>query len=168
VPMSYTPVHPRRRTNSDMHFVRGAIMIGTRQFRVSATVAALFLSLGVFAGPPRSDHPILGAWNLTAPGSSCVERGIYGADSRYRATSGQEISVSEYSISSEPSEKGFYKFVDVIVETNGLPDCAGNVTPVGDVATNYLRFGDGNNDFMMCQEENMRSCFVMARRAPTS
>jgi hypothetical protein len=56
----------------------------------------------------------------------------------------------------------------VIVETNGLPDCAGNVTPVGDVATNYLRFGDGNNDFMMCQEENMRSCFVMARRAPTS
>jgi hypothetical protein len=151
-----------------MHFVRGAIMIGTRQFRVSATVAALFLSLGVFAGPPRSDHPILGAWNLTAPGSSCVERGIYGADSRYRATSGQEISVSEYSISSEPSEKGFYKFVDVIVETNGLPDCAGNVTPVGDVATNYLRFGDGNNDFMMCQEENLRSCFVMARRAPTS
>jgi hypothetical protein len=143
-------------------------MIGTKQFRVSATLAALFLSLGVFAGPPRSDHPILGAWSLTTPGSSCVERGIYGADGRYRATSGQEISVSEYSIATEPSEKGFYKFVDVIVETNGLPDCAGNVTPVGDVATNYLRFGDGNNDFMMCQEENMRSCFVMARRAPTS
>jgi hypothetical protein len=26
-------------------------MLGIRQFRVSATVAALFLSLGVFAGP---------------------------------------------------------------------------------------------------------------------
>jgi len=143
-------------------------MIGIRQFRVSATVAALFLSLGVFAGPPRSDHPILGAWNLTTPSSACVERGIYGADGRYRSTSGQEISVSEYTISSEPSEKGFYKFVDVVLETNGLPDCSGNVMPVGDVATNYLRFGDGNNDFLMCQKESVRSCFVVARRAPTS
>ena len=143
-------------------------MIATRQFRVSATVAALLLSLAVFAGPPRPDHPILGAWNITTPSSSCVERGTYGTDGRYRATSGQEISVSEYSILSEPSENGFYKIVDVIVETNGLPDCAGNVTPVGDIATNYLRFGDGNNDFMMCQEEKMRSCFVFAHRIPTS
>jgi hypothetical protein len=93
---------------------------------------------------------------------------VFGAQGRYRATSGQEISVSEYSISSEPSEKGFYKIVDIIVETNGLPDCAGNVTPLGDTATNCLRFGDGNNDFMMCQEEKMRSCFVFGRRAPTS
>jgi hypothetical protein len=143
-------------------------MIGTRQFRVSATVAALFLSLGVVAGPPRSDHPILGAWNLIASSPSCVERGIYGADGRYRSTSGQEISVSEYTISSEPSEKGFYRFVDVVLETNGLPDCSGNVMPAGDVATNYLRFGDGNNDFLMCREENVRSCFAVARRAPTS
>jgi hypothetical protein len=143
-------------------------MIGTRQFRVSATAAALFFSLGVFAGPPRSDHPILGAWNLITSSPSCVERGIYGADGRYRSTSGQEISVSEYTISSEPSEKGFYKFVDVVLETNGLPDCSGNVMPVGDVATNYLRFGDGDNDFLMCREENMRSCFAVARRAPTS
>jgi len=143
-------------------------MIVKRQFRVSATVAALFLSLGVFAGPPRPDHPVLGAWNLTNPGSSCVERGIFGADGRYRSTSGQEISVSEYTISSQPSEKGFYKYVDVVLETNGLPDCSGNVMPVGDVATNYLRFGDGNNKFLMCQEENVRSCFVVARRAPTS
>jgi hypothetical protein len=91
-----------------------------------------------------------------------------GADGRYRSTSGQEISVSEYTISSEPSEKGFYKFVDVVLETNGLPDCSGNVMPVGDIATNYLRFGDGNNDFLMCREENVRSCFGVARRAPTS
>jgi hypothetical protein len=70
-------------------------------------------------------------------------------------------------VSSQPSERGFYKIVDVIVQTNGLPDCVGHVTPVGDVATFYLRFGDGGNAFMMCIEESMDRCFAAARRLPT-
>lgn len=143
-------------------------MIGLTTTRLTATLAAVLISLSVVAEPPRADHPILGSWSVTTPRTPCVESGTYGTDGRYRSTSAQEIAVSEYTISSQPSAKGFYKIVDVIVQTNGLPDCRGNVTPIGDVATFYLRFGDGNNGFMMCAEESMGFCFAAAHRSPTT
>jgi hypothetical protein len=143
-------------------------MIGITTTRLTGTLAAVLASLSVVAEPPRADHPILGPWRVTTPRTPCVESGTYDADGRYRSTSAQEIAVSEYTVSSQPSEKGFYKLVDVIVQTNGLPDCRGNVTPVGDVATVYLRFSIGNNGFMMCAEESMDLCFAAANRAPTT
>jgi hypothetical protein len=97
-----------------------------------------------------------------------VESGTYGTDGRYRSTSAQEIAVSEYTVSSQPSEKGFYKIVDVIVQTNGLPDCKGTVAPIGDVATFYVRFDDANDGFMMCVEESLGICFAAAQRSSTS
>lgn len=122
----------------------------------------------VVAEPPRADHPILGAWSVTSPRNSCVESGTYGTDGRYRSAGAQEIAVSEYSIAAQPSEKGFYKVVDVVVQTNGLPDCRGNVIPIGDVATFYVRFGDGNSGFMICAQESMDFCYAAARRSPTT
>ncbi len=97
-----------------------------------------------------------------------MESGTYGTDGHYRSTSAQEVAVSEYTVSSQPSEKGFYKLVDVVVQTNGLPDCKGNVTPVGDVATVYLRFSTGNSGFWMCVEKSMDFCFAAANRSPTT
>jgi hypothetical protein len=143
-------------------------MIGITTVRLTATLAPALVSLSVVAEPPRADHPILGAWSVTTPRTPCVESGTYGGDGRYHSTSAQEIAISEYTVSSHPSEKGFYKIVDVIVQTNGLPNCRGNVTPSGDVATFYVRFGDGNNGFMMCVEESMGFCFAAARRSPTT
>ena len=143
-------------------------MIGITTSRLTVTFGAVLISLSVVAEPPRADHPILGAWLVTKPRPPCVESGTYGSDGRHHATSGQEIVASEYNVSPQPSEKGFYKLVDVIVQTNGLPDCWGNVTPIGDVATIYLRFGDGNDAFMMCAKESMYFCFAAARRPPTT
>jgi hypothetical protein len=139
-----------------------------RMIQSMGPTAALLLSLAAVAEPPRAGHPILGAWSVTSPRTACVERGTYGSDGRYRSTSAREISVSKYTISSQPSGKGFYKIVDVIVETNGLPDCDGRVNPVGDAATVYLRFAPGNNGFMMCVEESMDRCFAAASRAPST
>ena len=132
-----------------------------------ATVAAVMVSFSAVAEPPRADHPILGAWSVTSPGSACVESGTFDMDGHYRSTSAQEIAVSEYTISSQPSEKGFYKVVDVIVQTNGLADCSGNATPIGDVATFYVRFSDANDGFMLCAKESMNACFAAAHRSPT-
>jgi hypothetical protein len=132
-----------------------------------AVFAAGLIASTAFGGAPRVHHPILGAWIVSLPGSPCLESDTYDSDGRSRSTSAQEISVSEYSISSEPDEKGFYKMVDVIVEANGLPDCVGSVTPVGDSSTVYLRFNDKNNQFLLCTQESMDSCFVRAERAPT-
>jgi hypothetical protein len=55
-------------------------------------------------------------------------------------------------------------FVDTIVEDNGKPDCRGMVTPVGDVAVIYIRFEDQGNAYLLCPEENLRSCYAIARR----
>jgi hypothetical protein len=143
-------------------------MIGITGTRLTATLTTVLVSLSAVADPPRPDHPILGAWSITTPRTSCAENGTYGTDGRYRSTSAQETAVSEYTVSSQRSEKGFYKIVDVIVQTNGLPDCGGHVTPIGDVATVYLRFGDGGNSFMMCVEESMDHCFAAARRLSTT
>jgi hypothetical protein len=139
-------------------------MIGTSNTRLAASLATILVSFSALAGPPRSDHPMLGAWDVSAPSATCIENGSYGADGRYRSASGQEVGVSEYSVSAQPSDKGFYEVVDVIVETNGLPDCRGRAIPVGDVAKFYVRFGDGNTDFMICAEESMSSCYAAARR----
>jgi hypothetical protein len=143
-------------------------MIGTTTTRLIATLAAVLMSLSAVAEPPRADHPILGTWSVTTPRTTCVESGTYGTDGRYRSTSAQEIAVSEYTVSSQPSEKGFYKIVDVIVQTNGLPDCKGTVTPIGDVATFYARFDDANDGFMMCVEESLGFCFAAAQHSPTT
>jgi len=129
--------------------------------------AAVLIACSAPAASPRADHPILGAWILSAANSSCMEDDVYGSDGRRHSTSAQEISASEYSISESPSEKGYYKMVDVVVRSNGLPDCTGSVTPVGDTSTVYLRFSVGNTEFLLCTQELLSSCFVRARRAPT-
>jgi hypothetical protein len=143
-------------------------MIVITTIRLTAAAAAVLVSLCVLAEAPRADHPILGEWSITTPRTPCTERGSFGADGRYRSSSAQEIAVSEYTISAQPNKKGFYKLVDVIVQTNGLPDCRGNVTPLGDMATVYVRFSTGNNGFMMCAEESMDLCFAAAQRALSS
>jgi hypothetical protein len=143
-------------------------MIRTVMTRLIATLATVSLSLTVVAAPPRAGHPLLGAWTVTTPRTSCIESATYDIDGRHRSTSAQEVVVSEYTVSDQPSEKGFYKLVDVIVQTNALPDCSGHVTPVGDVATLYLRFSDENEGFMMCADESSDRCFAAAHRSPTT
>ena len=68
------------------------------------------------------------------------------------------MSESSFDIDSNPSDKGFYKMVDKVVKDNGKPDCAGQVTAVGDSNTSYLFFNATEDAFVMCQDESLQAC----------
>src|SRR6202165_3610773 len=44
---------------------------------------------------------------------------------------------------------------DTIVEDNGVADCGGGTTPLGDTATIYLHFEDGGNTYRFCLSDTL-------------
>jgi hypothetical protein len=107
---------------------------------------------------PRT-HPFVGRWRFDIPQLNCFEEYTVRTDGTRLTISGQERNEAEFSISLTPDEAGFYKFVDRIVKNNRMPDCAGSLTPVGDVATNYLIFHRDLNKFLICQKPDRSTCF---------
>ena len=59
---------------------------------------------------------------------------------------------------SRPSQRssGFYKWTDKLVKDNGKKDCSGEITEVGQTATNYVQFHPSGNIFIMCADEIAR------------
>jgi hypothetical protein len=124
------------------------------------TIAALVLSLSVSANSQslRADHPIIGSWKITLPDNSCYEVYRIRANGTTFVTSAEDVGESEFTISDQPSSKGFYKWVDKIVKDNGKKDCVGETMVIGDVATKYIRFNPGGNMFLMCDAEDLKTC----------
>ena len=123
--------------------------------------ASIFVATTPSIGKPVApDHPIVGTWKITLPlpDGSCDEIYRIRPDGTTFVTSAEEISESEYEISDEPSEKGFYKLVDTITKDNGKKDCLGEIMQVGNVATNYILFHQSGDVFLMCKEERLASC----------
>jgi hypothetical protein len=104
--------------------------------------------------PIAPDHPIVGTWKITLPLSDgpCDEIYSIRPDGTALVTSAEEISESVYEISDDPSEKGFYRWVDTITKDNGKKDCLGHV------ATNYIVFHSSGDMFLICIEERLESC----------
>ena len=125
--------------------------------KIVLACAVLFAAAsGVRADPLRADHPLIGAWRVSVDG--CAE--IYRIDrsGSMRVTSNQQVSTSRIEVSDQPSGKGFYKWVDTVVDDNGKKDCGGNITPVGDVAVNYILMSPKRDRFLMCSEESEQTC----------
>ncbi len=123
--------------------------------------ASIFLAITPALGKPIApDHPFVGTWKITLPlsGGTCDEIYHIRPDGTRLVTSGEEEAESEYEISDGPSEKGFYKWVDTITKDNGKKDCLGGITPVGDVATNYIVFHPSGDMFLLCIEESLDRC----------
>jgi hypothetical protein len=114
---------------------------------------------------PPAAHPILGAWELSNPGGTCVEQETFGADGRHTDASREQRSVSTFDIGAEPTVKGYYLLRDTIVETNGKPDCEGVVTPVGDTVMLYIHFSGDLQSYSLCRTEDPDSCIATSRRA---
>ena len=74
--------------------------------------------------------------------------------------SGEERNESEHSIALLPSSKGFYKWTDKITKNNGKNDCSGSLTKLGNVAVNYIRLHPSRHRFLLCEAEDMQSCFA--------
>jgi hypothetical protein len=123
--------------------------------------ASIFLATTPSLGNPIApDHPFVGTWKITLAisGGTCDEIYHIRPDGTLLVTSAEEESESEYEISDGPSEKGVYKWVDKTTKDNGEKDCLGGITPVGDVATNYLVFHPSGNMFILCIEERLDRC----------
>ena len=157
-------------------------MIQTNLFALAGFVGALAASAPVtFAGvailmcsaasagdavPLRVDHPALGIWEWVIPGAGCTEVMTLRADGTSGVTSGEEVSESESRISDQPDAGGFYRLIDKITRTNGKPDCAGQLTPIGDVATTYLKLNSDGDKLMLCLSRK-GACFgPYIRRRP--
>jgi hypothetical protein len=125
----------------------------------AAIVLALsFFVLPISAEPLRSDHPLIGTWQITVPNSACYETYVVRRDGTSFVTSAEQIAESEFSLSDKPSDKGFYKWVDKITKDNGKKDCSGEIMQLGHIATNYIRLHPSANMFLMCEKEDLTAC----------
>ncbi len=116
------------------------------------------------ASPPRPLHLIIGTWRLYVPEANCIETWEFRADGTSHNYSGSEESISQYTVSDEPTAAGYYILLDTITETNGQPDCLGNTVPVGDRATGYLVPAPGDQ-LRLCSDTALTECFTMVRVA---
>jgi hypothetical protein len=126
----------------------------------------LAASLATAAPPraPKTDHPFLGTWAFVVPGTNCQETYYIRPNGTTLVTSGDEVIESVYEVDDEAGAKGFFKFTDQVVKGNGRKDCSGEVTPVGQKTTNYLRFNPSGDVLIMCRDESMNACFGPMRR----
>jgi hypothetical protein len=137
-------------------------IIDKRSRKRLAAAAILLQALSassVYADPIRSDHPLIGTWRLNLPALSCREIYVVRADATQLVKSAEEVTESAFSISDQPSEKGFYKWTDKITKSNGKKDCLGRTIPVDDESSSYIIFNPSQTQFLMCEAEDMNTCF---------
>jgi hypothetical protein len=132
--------------------------MNSRIARILSCAIAWLVVAAAHAEPLRADHPMIGTWQITLPDGSCHEIYRIRSDGTSIVTSGEEISESIFMISDKPSSKGFYKWVDTIKKDNGKKDCLGEITQVGQQATNYILLHPSGDGFLICQEENVDTC----------
>ena len=131
-------------------------------------LALALSSLAALAAPPgadvpsaplRADHPFLGAWQLTRRDDDCAE--IYRIDRSGHTliTSADEVAQSTFTMTDQPSARGYYKWVDTLVKDNGKKDCWGQVTKPGRTTTRYVLMNPTNDRFIVCTSEDGRQCF---------
>ena len=107
-----------------------------------------------------ANHPLVGTWRIELPDLKCFEEYDLRSDGTKLSQSGQERNESEFMLSLAPSAKGFYKWTDKITKNNGKPDCSGANTSVGHVAVNYVRIHPSGSRFVLCEAEDMNTCYA--------
>jgi hypothetical protein len=127
--------------------------------------AAMAAAQTVKPHPIAKDHPVVGRWTYTVPDGSCTETYQFRTDGTTVVTSGEEIAETVFDIAATPGRGGFYKWTDKLVKDNGKKDCAGEVTPVGKVVTNYILFSPAGDQFIICAQESLDACFGPLQRA---
>lgn len=110
------------------------------------------------ATPLRADHPLIGAWKFTIPNGTCAETYRIDRSGSTLVTSADEVAETRFTLSDQPSAKGYYKWVDTLVKDNGKKDCSGQVTKPPRTSTNYILLNPAGNRFIMCSAEDGRQC----------
>jgi hypothetical protein len=104
-------------------------------------------------------HPLLGTWRIDLR-NGCFEEYTVRSDGTKLSRSADERNESIFEISERPSFRGFYRWADKVTKGNGKPDCGGSITQVGHVAVNFIRLHPSGTKFLLCEAENMNSCFA--------
>jgi len=108
--------------------------------------------------PLRSDHPLIGAWQIVTSDGSCAETYRIDRGGTSLVTSADEVAETRFVISDQPSTRGYYKWVDTLVKDNGKKDCSGQVTKAPRTTTNYILLNPEANRFIMCSAEDGHQC----------
>ena len=131
--------------------------------KLLACLVLLLAGAIVDPGPTNPRQLIVGTWKHTLPKYNCSEVYTFRADGSMHVTSGEEVGDSVYEIS-ETAPNGFSKLLDTRTAGNGKKDCTGDVTPVGDKATVYVRFSRDGDKMLVCQSESLAACFGPLQR----
>jgi len=128
---------------------------------VSFAALALAAAIGAHAASPeplRADHPLLGAWQYTRRDDGCAEIYRFDRNGTSLETSADEVAITRFTLSDQPSAKGYFKWVDTLVRDNGKKDCWGQVTKPPRTITNYLLMNPARDRFIMCASEAGTRC----------
>jgi hypothetical protein len=138
-------------------------MMKTKTLALSLAVALLALP-SIAQDSSKSSlpqgHPLVGTWRIDLQDGKCFEEYDVRVNGTKFSRSGEERNESEHSISVVPSSSGFYKWIDKITKNNGKPDCSGGFTKLGNVAVNYIRLHPSGQRLLLCEAEDMKSCYA--------
>jgi len=96
--------------------------------------------------------------------NGCYEAYTIRPDGTKLSESAQERNESVFEISLSPSAKGYYRWTDKVTKGNGKLDCGGSTTELGHVAVNYVRIHPSGERFLLCEAEDVKSCYAEFRR----
>ena len=122
-------------------------------------LAAAAICQAAAAEPLRADHPLLGAWQYTKRADGCAETYRFDRGGTSLVTSADEVASTHFTLSDQPSARGYYKWVDTLVKDNGRKDCWGQVTKPGKTTTRYVLMNPAANRFILCTAEDGKQCF---------
>lgn len=125
----------------------------------SAAVLAASAEAPVVPAPLRPDHPMLAAWAITKSDDGCAETYRFDRSGHSLITSADEVAQSNFTLSDQPTAKGYYKWVDTLVKDNGRKDCWGQVTKPGKTTTRWIMMNPAKDRFIVCTAEDGRQCF---------
>ena len=124
----------------------------------------------IAAGPsnaPAGTHPISGRWTWTLPGKACTETLDYRTGGKRLGSSGEEVLESAFKVTPLPGLLGFYRLVETVTQSNGKPDCAGDLHEAsGNSVTRFIQLSPKLDQMIVCREESLKACFGPLKRVP--
>lgn len=164
------PVHAHGGTGFETARKTGSLSFGLG--RLLGSTALLVVAIQAIAAEPvvaplSGTHPMSGKWTWTLSGKACTETVEYSTNGKRHGTSGDEVTKSEFQITPTPSLLGFYRLVETVTQSNGKPDCAGDLhEALGNSVTRFIQLSPKLDQMIVCREESLKACFGPLKRVP--
>jgi hypothetical protein len=120
--------------------------------------------------PPAKGAPIVGSWSWQGFDGRCSETFQYRANGTLLTTSGQALKASTFDVSPQADAKGFYHVVETRTQSNGKPDCAGDIARNNGDGTGieaeeaqktdlFIQFNPARDRLIVCRTASLDACF---------